>query len=116
MANGDMTLTTPKTISITGLTLVQMVLSLATSTMQIVFQETATGVLHSAQLTDASCIGFDLTAGVFTDSVPRAVTGEYTKLLGILFGAGASTPAQRKTAAVQALVTDGIVTVACTVA
>ncbi len=116
MPNGDITLTTAKTITVTGLVLQTFLIDFAGSNVQISFAEVATGNVHVVRLTDAACIGFDLTAGVFTDGVARAITGEMTKLLGVLFGAGASTAGQRKTNAVQTLITDGVITVAGTVA
>ncbi|MCA1824403.1 MAG: hypothetical protein LC640_09120 [Frankia sp.] len=69
------------------------------------------GPSHSAKLFDGFCVGFDYSAGVFTDNLMRAISGERAKLIGLLFGAGANTPAQRQTAAIQALLADGVINV-----
>lgn len=116
MANGDITLTTPKSVS--ALPLLEFNIGFQpTAVMTLTFAETgATGTCHSVRITDASATGFDYAAGVFTDNVPRVISGEYTAMIGIIFGAGASTPAQRKTAAVNRLFTSGVVTLTGTVA
>lgn len=104
MANGDITLSSPKVINVNTLVFVQAVLT--PNSMEVVFQESATGQLHRVQVTDAGCVGFDLTAGVFTDGITRAVAGELTKLYGVILKAGALT------ALTTTLKADGIVTVA----
>lgn len=115
MANGDITLTTPKSVS--ALPLLEFNIGfLPTPAMTITFAETsATGASHSVRITDTGAVGFDYAAGVFTDNVPRVISGEYTTMIGVIFGAGASTPAQRKTAAVNRLLTSGVVTLTGTV-
>jgi hypothetical protein len=104
MAAGDITLAAPKTITVNALVFVQAVLG--PNAMEVVFQETATGQFHRVQVTDASCVGFDFTAGVFTDSVARAVAGELTKAYGLIL----KTNALR--VLTQTLQSDGIITVA----
>lgn len=110
MANGDITLTTPKSTSL--LPLLEFNIGfLPTPAMTITFAETsAGGASHSVRITDANAIGFDYSAGAFTDNVARVISGEYTTMIGIIFGAGVNTPAQRKTAAVQRLSASGVVT------
>jgi len=116
MASGDMNLNVAKVLTVSGLTLQSFVIDLVNAFMQLTFIEVATGTPHVVRLTDAAsgCTGFDLTGGAFTDGLARAVSGEYTKLIGIIFGAGANTPNQRKTAATAALITDGVITGALT--
>lgn len=115
MANGDITLTTPKSTSLLPL-LEFNVGFLPTPAMTITFAETsAGGASHSVRITDASAVGFDYSAGSFTDNVGRVISGEYTTMIGIIFGAGANTPAQRKTAAINRLLTSGVVTLTGTV-
>ena len=91
-----------------------MNINLASGSMSFQFVD-ALGAIHTVTLTDASCVGFGVSGGLVLDGLQRAVTGEYTKLLGILFGAATGNANARRTAAVQALVTDGIITVTGTV-
>ena len=116
MANGDITLTTPKSVS--ALPLLEFNIGfLPSAVMTITFAETnPAGPSHSVRISDAGATGFDYAAGVFTDNVPRVISGEYTAMILVIFGAGASTPAQRKTAAVNRLITSGVVTLTGTVA
>lgn len=107
MAAGDISLTTPKVLTINALSFVQVTIS--PTSMEIILQETATGVTHRVFITNASCTGLDLAAGVFTDNVPRAIAGELTRLFGLVLKA---TPL---TVLMQTLLTDGVVTVAGTV-
>jgi hexokinase len=65
---------------------------------------------------DTDCVGFSISGSTINDGVTVAISGEYTKLLGIIFGAGANTPNQRRTAAINALKTDGVISVVGTVA
>jgi hypothetical protein len=116
LANGDLTLTTPRSVG--TLPLLEFNIGfLPTPAMTITFGEiSAAGPSHSVRITDAAATGFDYTAGVFTDNVPRVIAGEYSTMLGIIFGAGASTPNQRKSAAINRLFTSGVVTGTMTVA
>ncbi len=115
MAAGDISLTTPiNKVVVSGFSVRDLNISLKNAKMEVVFEE-PTGDIHTVRLNDTSCLGFGISGSVVTDDIPRAVSGEYTKLLGILFGAGANTPNQRRTAAINALVTDGIITVVGTV-
>lgn len=107
MAAGDITLTTPKVLNISSLLFVQV--TITSTSMDVVLQEAATGVNHHVVINNTSCSGLDLTAGVFTDSVPRAIAGELTRVFGLVLKA---TPL---TTLVQTLVTDGVITVAGTV-
>jgi hypothetical protein len=115
MAAGDLTLTAAATKTITGYTLARFEINLETATMAMLFKEAATGIYRTVSLTDASCIGFDVTGSVITDGIVRNVTGEYTKLLGIIFGAATGNANARRTAATQALKDDGIITLTGTV-
>jgi hypothetical protein len=113
MASGDINYGANRVLTATGLQLGSFVIDLLTSTMRMTFVEVATGIAHAATIGDAagSVSGFDLTGGVYTDGIARpAITGEYTKLVGIIFGAGGNNPNQRKTAATAALIADGVVT------
>jgi hypothetical protein len=108
MSQGDIAFTTAK--SITGLVLVEFIVTFApTPAITIIFAEGAGGPQHVVRLTDANATGFDYAAGVFTDGVARAVTGEMTAMLGVLFKVNA------KTLGIQRLVTDGVITVPGTV-
>src|SRR5882757_5252022 len=115
MAAGDIALTTPR--SIPTLVLVEFNIGfLPTPIMTVTFAEvSATGISHSVRITDASATGFDYSAGAFTDNVARVISNEYTAMVAILFGAGASTPNQRKTAGVQRCFTSGVITATATV-
>lgn len=117
MANGDIALTTPK--SVPNLSLGEVDICIIPSPfMAITFFETdEKGPTHVVRITNAAgdVKGFDLTAGVFTDNVPRALTGYLTTILGVLFIGNASTLNQRKSALVNRLITDGVITVAGTV-
>ena len=104
MAAGDITLTSPKVTTVTGLQLAQI--AVTTTEMQVTLIETATGFAHVVRINNGSCIGVDYTAGVFTDNVPRAVSGEFTKLRNLLFQAGA------QSTLMTTLVADGVLTVA----
>lgn len=116
MASGDITLTTPKSVS--ALPLMEFnIVFLPAPAMTITFGEGgAAGPSHSVRITDTGATGFDYTAGVFTDGIARVISGEYTAMLGIIFGAGASTPNQRKSAAINRLSASGVVTGTFTVA
>lgn len=115
MAAGDITLTSSVTQTITGFTVLGFNVRLDSGTMTIDFREAATGAARSVVVTDTACIGFDVAGGVITDRVPRSVSGEFTKLLGILFGAATGNANARRTAAVQALKDDGVITLTGTV-
>lgn len=110
MAAGDINLNVAK--SIPNLVFADQTIAQLPQQMITVafFEGGPAGPSHSVRLTDASCVGFDYSAGVFTDSIPRAILGEFTKIRAILYGAGASGMAARQTAAIQALVTDGVIT------
>lgn len=118
MANGDLALTTPR--SIANLVLAEVNITIVPSAfMTVTFVETdSTGAAHTVRITNAASgvTGFDLTAGVFTDGVARALSGYLTTILGVLFIGNASTLNQRKTALVTRLITDSVITVAGTVA
>lgn len=115
MAAGDIALTTPR--SIPNLVLIELNIGfLPTPVMTVTFAEVnSAGTSHSVRITDTSATGFDYSAGAFTDGVPRVISNEYTAMVGILFGAGASTPNQRKTAGVQRCFTSGVITATATV-
>lgn len=104
MAAGDIALATPKTITVNTLQFSSVVIT--ATFMDIYLQETATGVQHRVHVDNASCTGLDLTAGVFTDGVPRAIAGELTRIFGLVLKA---TPL---TTLIQTLVSDGVITVA----
>src|SRR6476646_7379509 len=116
MANGDLSLTTPRSVG--TLPLLEFNIGfLPVPAMTVTFGEvSATGTSHSVRITDTAATGFDYSAGVFTDGIGRVITGEYSAMLGIIFGAGASTPNQRKSAAINRLLTSGVVTGTMTVA
>jgi|SRR5579862_1916228 len=109
MANGDISLSSPKTISVPTLQLASVLLDLVGNSVQLVYLEAGTGVVHVVVVTDTGAVGVDYSGGVFTDSVKRVISGEFTKLLGLLFKAGA------RTTLTQTLITDGVLTVAGTV-
>lgn len=114
MANGDIALTTPKSIANLVLGEVDIVI-LPNAFMTITFFEgDALGPSHVVRIANAagSVTGFDLAAGVFTDNVARALTGYLTTILGVLFVGNATTLNQRKTATIQRLITDGVITLA----
>jgi hypothetical protein len=114
MAAGDITLTAAVTTSVPGFTVARLDINLAGGLMNVQFLD-ALGGVHQATLTDASCVGFGISGGVITDGIARAITGEYTKLIGILFGSATGNANARRSAAIQALVTDGVITVTGTV-
>lgn len=114
MSAGDITLTAALTQSIPGFTLTRYTIDLEQARMDMSFKD-ALGGYHSVTLTDAACVGYGVSGGAVVDGIPRAITGEYTKLLGIIFGAATGNANARRTAATQALVTDGVVTVTGTV-
>lgn len=117
MSAGDLTLTVAVTKTLPGFTLIRLDVDLAKAVMAFHFVD-ALGSPHVAIVGDAagSCSGFDVTGNAIADSVGRpAVTGEYTKLIGIIFGAATGNANARRTAAVQTLKDDGIITVVGTV-
>lgn len=107
MAAGDLTLNTPKVVTVGGLVLSEILVRAAE--MIITFNETSSGAAHVVILRDSGCIGVDYAGGVLTDGVPRAIAGEFSKMLGLLFKAGA------KTTLTSTLIADGVTTVAGTV-
>lgn len=118
MANGDLALTTPRSIANLVLAEVNIVI-VPSAFMTVTFFETdEKGANHVVRITNAASgvTGFDLTAGVFTEGITRVLSGYLTTILGVLFIGNASTLNQRKTALVSRLVTDGVITVAGTVA
>lgn len=116
MSAGDITLTAAiNAVVVTGFTVRSLNINLASGTMQLLFQDPGGGI-HIVDLNDVSCVGFGIVGSVITDAIPRAVAAEYTKMIGILFGAATGNANARRTAATQALVTDGIITVTGTVA
>lgn len=104
MANGDITLSSPLVRTTNTLQFVQAVI--ATNSIEVIFQESVTGTVHRVFITNTSCIGVDYAGGVFTDNVNRAVSGELTKLFGLVLKTGALTTL------IQTLQTDGILTIA----
>jgi hypothetical protein len=119
MAAGDIALTTPK--SIPNLPLGEVHINiLPTAFATFTFYEVdATGPSHTVRIVNATLsgvTGFNYSAGVFTDNVARTTLTNYlTTILGVLFIGDASTLNQRKTAVVQRLITDGVITVPGTV-
>lgn len=114
MAAGDITLTVAVTKSLPGFTLTRLDSDLANTTMTFYFAD-ALGATHVATASDTKCSGFDVTGNVVTDNLPRAVTGEFTKLIGIIFGAATGNANARRSGAVQALKDDGVITLTGTV-
>lgn len=104
MAAGDITLTTPKVTTDSALKFVQAVVT--SNSIEVYLAESASGVPHRVTITNSGCVGIDYSGGAFADDVPRAVTGEFTKLLGLIFKAN---PLNTLTTTLQ---TDGIITVA----
>lgn len=119
MANGDIALTTPRTIPNVVLGELNIIIVSASppSMMVTFFEVDEKGPAHAVRIANAAgaVTGFDLTAGVFTDNVPRALAGYLTTILGVLFIGNASTLNQRKSAVVNRLIADGVITVAGTV-
>lgn len=107
MAAGDITLSSSKTITVSSLQFVQAVVT--TTSIDVYLQESSTLTQHRIHIDNTSCTGVDYTGGVFTDNVARAVTGELTKIFGLVFKAAPITTLMTT------LQTDGIVTVAGTV-
>lgn len=104
MAAGDITLTTPKVITTNALQFVQAVVT--TSSIDVYLKESVTGILHNVHVDNTSCLGIDYAGGVFTDGVPRAIAGEFTRLLGLVF------KASPLTVLMSTLQGDGVITVA----
>lgn len=123
MANGDIALTTPKSIPNVVFGDVA-VFQLPSPFVTVTFYENdATGPSHTVRITNSATnvsgavTGFDYAAGVFTDGVARAPGNNYlTAILGVLFIGNATTLNQRKTALVSRLIADGVITAAGTVA
>lgn len=117
MSAGDIAITTPPTIPNLPLGDINITVLPTASLTATFFENDATGKAHVVRITNASngVTGFDLTAGVFTDNITRALTGYLTTILGVLFIGDASTLNQRKTAFVTRLKTDGVITVTGTV-
>ena len=115
MANGDIALTTPK--SVPSLALGELNITILPAALMTVtfFEVDATGPSHVVRITNSTVTGFDYAAGVFTDNVPRALSGYLTTILGVLFIGNATTLNQRKTALVTRLFTDGVITATATV-
>jgi hypothetical protein len=121
MANGDLVLTTPKSIPNLPLAEVNIVI-LPSPFMTVTFVEVdATGPAHVVRITNSSTNaagaikGFDYAAGVFTETSPTPGNNYLTTILGVLFIGDASTLNQRKSALVTRLKTDNVITVAGTV-
>lgn len=118
MANGDIALTVPKSVAAAALSDVHIGL-LPVPYITFVFLESGVGSAgHGVYITNAVVTGFDygiVTPGAFTDGISRAQSNYLTTILGVLFIGNANTLAQRKTATVQRLITDGVITVAGTV-
>jgi hypothetical protein len=104
MAAGDITLTTPKVITTNTLQFVQAVVT--PSSIDVFLKESVTGAMHSVHIDNASCVGVDYAGGVFTDGVARAIAGEFTRLLGLVF------KASPLTVLMSTLQGDGVITVA----
>lgn len=110
MAAGDIALTTPKSIPTLPLGDIHIsVLPSAFMTLTF-FEVDARGTAHVVSIDNTRVAGFDYTGGVFTDGVARALAGYLTTILGVLFIGNATTLNQRKTALVQRLVADGVIT------
>lgn len=109
MANGDIALTSPRVVTVNGLVFDSVQYSPSEQILRIFFRETTTGTRHEVTITNSNCIGIDYAAGVFTDNVLRAVSGQLTAMLAVIFKAGAVTNG------VQRLITDGIITIPGTV-
>jgi hypothetical protein len=116
MASGDISLTVPKSIPNLPLGEVGITILPSAFVTFTFFENDSTGPAHVVRITNSVVTGFDFAAGVFTDNVPRALSGYLTTILGVLFIGNASNLNARKTATVQRLVTDGVITLAGTVA
>jgi hypothetical protein len=117
MASGDITLTVPKSIPNLPLGEVDIGILPAPAFVRFAFFEIdATGPVHVVTITNTQVTGFGYAAGVFTDGVDRGMSGYLTTILGVLFVGNATTLNQRKTATVQRLITDGVITLAGSVA
>jgi hypothetical protein len=114
MAAGDISLTAAVTQSIPSFTFIRLELDLRAATLAIQYQD-ARGDIHGVMLADTTCIGFGISGSVISDNIARAVTGEYTGMLGVIFGTATGNANARRTAMSQKLITDGIVTVTGTV-
>lgn len=113
MANGDIALTTPRIIPSLPLGDLHIAVLPSPYMTVVFFEGDASGTPHVVRITNATgggVSGFDYSAGVFTDGVPRVQTNYLTTILGVLFIGNASTLNQRKTALVQRLVADGVIT------
>src|SRR5216110_2995407 len=100
MAAGDITLTAAVTTSVPGFTVARLDINLSGALMNIQFLD-ALGGVHQATLTVTACVGFGISGGVISDGLARVISGEYTKLLGILFGTATGNANARRTAAIQ---------------
>ncbi len=113
MGAGDIALTVPRSIPSLPLGEIDIVV-LPTAFMTITFFEVdAGGAAHVVRISNAAVTGFDfgiVAAGAFTDGISRALSNYLTTILGVLFIGNATTLNQRKTALVQRLVTDGVIT------
>lgn len=110
MANGDITLPVAKTIP--GVPLGEITISVFPAAFMSItfFEGDGGGPTHVVRISNASVTGFDFSAGVFTDNLPRALAGYLTTILGVLFIGNATTLNQRRTALVQRLIADGVLT------
>lgn len=119
MASGDIGLTVPKSIPSLPLGNVDITILPSAIVLFTFFEVDATGPSHVVRITNAAVTGFDygiVVAGAFTDNISRTGLGSYLNtILGVLFIGNATTLNQRKTATVQRLVTDGVITLAGTV-
>jgi hypothetical protein len=115
MAAGDIALTTPRSIPSLPLGELNIVILPTAFLTATFFEVDAKGASHVVRITNAEVTGFDYAAGVFTDNVPRVQSSYLTTILGVLFIGNASTLNARKTALVQRLIADGVITVAGTV-
>lgn len=112
MANGDITLPTPKSVPLIVLAEVDITIIPSAFLTVSFFETDEKGLCHTIRITNAvnGVLGFDYSAGVFTEGITRALTGYLTTILGVLFIGNASTLNQRKTALVQRLITDNVIT------
>lgn len=116
MSNGDIALASPVTVASLLLGEINIIL-VPSAVLTVTFFETdGAGRTHLVRITNVAVTGFDLTAGVFTEGVTRALAGYLTTILGVIFVGDGSTLNQRKTALVTRLRTDNVITVAGTVA
>lgn len=116
MPAGDLTLNTPVTKTLPGFSLTRLDVDLVRSAMTFYFVD-ALAALHTVIATDVGgCIGFDVAGNTISDGLLRAaVTGEFTKLIGIIFGPATGNANARRSAAVQALKDDLVITFTGTV-